>query len=407
MSSTRRRDNRARRSHPSVGTMVVAAAVAYGTYRLATWAWESWNRREEDDDPLLVRRDVLVSETPNNSSHQKWRLRRQRMARCRDEVGNAMNDFLPTLQRTIEDLTETSRDTKALKQLRNSQDEDRRLKEKELWSAIKTKALTRLIATAYAHSILFLVLTTQVHLMGGKLFEEQAQASETSSSLGGSVASGRMSSYQTSHRIVLTRTYDFFFDKGIALLIHAVERAVDLVVGDWDVTNPSSVNMSKEILDNAIQDICKNLEGRTGRSSTRRPRSLLRFLLPPEHGIDSLVQDDLAQAILDETLDILESPVFEDAQRDCLSTTFDMMRDKSWSKIFLETDLPQHAASPWGTKPMATVLSKLKHTSRSFFEVAAIPDEVLFQTSGSSLNLYLSTIQRLQTVLELGDVSFN
>lgn len=386
--------------------MVVAAAVAYGTYHLATWAWESWNRREEDHDPLLVRRDVLVSETPNNS-HQKWRLRRQRMARCRDEVVNAMNDFLPTLRRTIEDLTETSQETKALKQLRKSQDDDRRLKEHELWNTIKTKAMTRLIATAYAHTILFLVLTTQVHLMGGKLFEEQAQASETSSSLGGSVASGRMSSYQTSHRIVLTRTYDFFFDQGIGLLVHAVERAVDLIVGDWDVTHPSSVNMSKDMLDNAIQDICKNLEGRTGRSNTRRPRSLLRFLMPPENGIDSLVQDDLAQSILDETLDILESPVFEDAQRDCLSTTFDMMRDKCWSKIFLETDLPQHAASPWATKPLATVLSKLKYTSSSFFEMATIPDAGVLQASGSSLNLYLSTIQRLQTVLELGDVSFN
>lgn len=407
MSSTRRRDNRrARNSQPSVGTMVVAAAVAYGTYRLATWAWESWNRLEEDDDALLEPRDVLVPETPNNN-HQKWRLRRQRMARCRDEVVNAMNDFLPTLRRTIEDLTETLQDTKALKQLRNSQDEGRRLKEQELWNSIKTKAVTRLIATAYAHTILFLVLTTQVHLMGGKLFQEQAHASEISSSLGGSVASGRMLSYQTSHRIVLTRTYDFFFDEGIALLVQAVERAVDLVIGDWDVTHPSSVNISKELLDKAIQDICKHLEGRAGRSSTRRSRTLLRFLLPPEHGVDSFVQDDLAQSILEETLDILESPVFEDAQRDCLSTTFDMMRDERWSKIFLETDLPQHAASPWGTKALATVLSKLKHTSSSFFEVATIPDEVEFPTSASSLNLYLSTIQRLQTVLELGDVSFN
>jgi peroxin-3 len=386
--------------------MVAAAAVAYGTYRLVNWAWDSWNFREEEDDPL-VRREVVVSETPNN--RQKWRLRRQRLERCREEAANALSDFLPTLRRNIEELTETSQDTKALKQLRNSEDEDRRLKEKELWNAIKTKALTRLIATAYAHTILFLVLTVQVHLMGGKLFEEQAQVPETSSSLGGSVASGRMSSYQQSHRLVLTHTYEFFFDQGIKLLVNAVERAVDTVVGDWDVTHPSSIHTSREMLDKAIQDICDNLEGRAGgRSSSRRPRSMLRFLLPPEHGLDSVVVDDLAQSILDETLDVLESPVFEDAQRDCLNSTLDMMRDKSWSKIFIETNLPQHASSPWGAKPLATVLSKLKHTSSSFFEEATTAeDQLIFQQTNSSSNLYLPTIQRLPTVLELADVSFN
>lgn len=398
----RRRENRARRTTPSMGTILVAAAVSYGTYRLANWAWDSWNRRDEEDDPL-VRREVMVSRAPNN----RRRLRSQRMARCRDEVVIAMCDFLPTLRRAIEALTDTSQEAKALKQLRSSDDAGRRLKEKELWNLIKTKALTRLVATAYAHSILFLVLTTQVFLMGGKLFEEQTHASEASSSIGGSVASDRMSSYQASHRIVLTQTYDFFFDKGIGLLVTAVERAVDSVVGEWDVTHPSSIHTSREMLDKAIQEICSSLEGKTARPSKRPARSMLRFLLPPEHSIDSVVTDDLAQSIMDETLDILESPVFEDAQRDCLETTLATMREKSWSKIFVETNHPQHASSPWGTKPLATVLSKLKHTSSTFFETPKISDVLILQPANTSGNLYLPTIQRLPTVLELADVSFN
>ncbi|KAI2513711.1 Peroxin-3 [Fragilaria crotonensis] len=359
-----------------MGTVLVAAAVTYGTYRLANWAWATWNRHDEEDDPL-VRREVLVSHAPNN----RRRLRSQRMARCRDEVVIAMSDFLPTLRRSIEALTDTSQDTKTLKQLRNSQNTGHRLQEKDLWNAIKIKAMTRLVATVYAHSILFLVLTTQVFLMGGKLFEEQTRASGS--------------------------TYDFFFDQGIGLLVRAVERAVDAVVGEWDVTHPSSIHTSREMLDKAIQDICCSLEGKAERPSQRRARSMLRFLLPPEHGMDSAVTDDLAQSIMDETLDILESPVFEDAQRDCLETTLTTMREKSWSKIFIETDHPQHASSPWGSKPLATVLSKLKHTSSSFFETPKIPDVLVLHPSTSSVNLYLPTIQRLPTVLELADVSFN
>ena len=398
----RRRDNRGRRTTPSMGTVLVAAAVTYGTYRLANWAWTSWNRHDEEDDPL-VRREVLASHAPNN----RRRLRSQRMARCRDEVAIAMSDFLPTLRRSIEVLTDTSHDTKTLKQLRNSQDAGRRLQEKDLWNAIKIKAMTRLVATAYAHSILFLVLTTQVFLMGGKLFEEQTRGSGASSSLGGSLASDRMSSYQASHRIVLTQTYDFFFDQGIGLLVKAVERAVDAVVGDWDVTHPSSIHTSREMLDKAIRDIRDSLEGKTERPSQRRARSMLRFLLPPEHGADTAVTDDLAQSIMDETLDILESPVFEDAQRDCLESTLITMREQSWSKIFIETDHPHHASTPWGSKPLATVLSKLKRTSSSFFEAPKIPDVLILQPSTSSVNFYLPTIQRLPTVLELADVSFN
>lgn len=400
---------RGRNAQPlTVGTMVAAAAFAYGAYRIGNWAWESWNHRSDDMDDPLVRREVLVSETPR-IQRQRWRLRRQRLERCREEAVNALSDFLPTLRRKIEELTDTSKDTKALKQLRSSTDEDRRDQEKDLWNTIKTKALTRLVATAYAHTVLYLVLTVQVHLMGGKLFEEQAHTSETSSSVGGSLASGRMASYHESHRIVLTRTYEFFFDQGIQLLLAAVERAVDVVVGDWDVTHPSSVNTSREKLDTAIQDICQNLEGRTpGRSPARRPRSMLRFLLPPEQGLGSIVADDMAQSILDETLDILESPVFEDAQRDAITSTLDLMRDKSWSKIFLETNMPQHAPSSWGVKPLATVVSKLKATSKSFFVATTqANDRIVFQQASTSVNLYLSTIERVPSVLELGDVSFN
>jgi peroxin-3 len=393
---------------PTVGTMVAAAAVAYGAYRVVNWAWDSWSGQSSDNDDPLVRREVLVSQTPQNQ-RQRWRLRRQRVERCREEAVNALSDFLPTLRRNIEELTDTSEDTKDLKQLRSSTDEDRRDKERDLWNVIKTKALTRLIATAYAHTILFLVLTVQVHLMGGKLFEEQAHESETSSSVGGSLASGRMASYHESHRIVLTRTYAFFFDQGIKLLVAATERAVETVVGDWDVTHPSSVHTSREVLDKAIQEICQSLEGRTlGRSPARRPRSILRFLLPSEQGLESVVADELAQSILDETLDILESPVFEDAQHDALATTLGLMRDKSWSNIFLETNLPQHASSPWGTKPLATVVSKLKMTSSTFFAAPPqIEETVVFHESRTAVNLYLSTVERIPSVLELGDVSFN
>lgn len=413
MSSERKR--RQRSSAPSVGSMVTVAVVSVGIYRLASWAWESWNNTNMNDEEADLReqpilsgmRDVLLSDPPqqqNQQNHrQRWRLRRQRLERCREETSNALRDFLPTLRRAIENLTDITEETKKLKKLRSERRDEQRFEEKELWDSIKIKAVTRMITTAYSHSILFLVLTMQVHLLGGRLFVEQIKLQTTSSTIGvDSLASDRMSSYQASHRLVLTSTYDFFFEKGIGLLLQTVEGAVMTVISDWDVTNPESMYTRFDVLNDAIQRIREIVEGRT-RRSPRRPRSLLRFFLPPEQGAEPTVADDLAQSILDETWDLIESPVFEDAQRETLSTTFDMMRDQSWSKIFVEgqNSLPQHASCHYTTKPLAHVVTKLKATSNSFF------DQEQAAPLSSGANRYIPTIQRIPTIVELGDVSFN
>jgi peroxin-3 len=328
------------------------------------------------------------------------------MERCREEASNALHDFLPTLRRAVENLTDTTEETKELKKLRSERSgEVRSCEETELWDAIKVKAITRMVATAYGHTILFLVLTVQVHLLGGRLFEEQMKLQTTASSLGAdSLASGRMTSYQASHRIVLTRTYEFFFDKGIALLVETVERAVNTVTESWDVTNPSSMNTTCEMLNDAVKEIRDIVEGRS-RRSYRRPRSMLRFLLPPEPATDAAIADDLSQSVLDETWDLMESPVFEDAQRDALGTTFDMVRDESWAKIFQDgpDSLPEHASSQYTTRPLATVVTKLKATSKSFYDYAQASPLSYNDRS----NRYTPSIQRIPTVMELGDVSFN
>ena len=71
-----------------------------------------------------------------------------------------------------------------------------------------------------------------MNLLGGRLFDEQMANHASSQSLGDdSVASDRMGSYQASHRLVLTRTYEYFFQRGIAALVKTVERAVGGCVG--------------------------------------------------------------------------------------------------------------------------------------------------------------------------------
>lgn len=432
-----------RNEPPSLGTVISAAAVVYGTYRLASWAWTSWyndgsaeeERKGQRQASLpqgegiqssgFSSRPVDAVQAPAMNSH-RWRIRRQRMARCRDEVMKALEGFLPTLRRAIENRTNTAKETQALKDLRaqrsqeegshdNPNEQMRRREEKDLWEKIKIRAITRMVATAYAQCILFLVVTVQVNLLGGKLFAEQLQNSSSASSMSiDSVASDRMNAYGESHKLVLQYTYKYFFERGIVSLIDSVERAVSVVLETWDVSDPSSLNISREAFDQAINDIRAAEEKGRVSSRSRRPRSLLRFLMPPTETFNENVPDELARWILDETWDLLESPVLIDAQQDCLKATFDRMRDRYWGEIFESeeetADIPRHAASRTVTRPLAYVITRLKHTSKSFFKSQQQPDEgsiLGMATPRFAVNSYCAEMEMLPSVLELADVSFN
>lgn len=422
MDPTWQRRNRRSRG-PSLGTVAATAVIAYGTYRLASWAWSTWygedNPRHEEEQILFESNHTgnFNNYPSREMKPHQWRNRRQRMVRCREEAMKAIHGFLPTLRRVIEEKTSTSMQTESLKQLRSQRDEPTtRQAEKELWEIIKVKAVTRMVATAYAHSILFLVVTVQVNLLGGKLFEEQLRDSSSDDGMG-SVASDRMEAYSSSHKLVLQHTYQYFFDQGLDSLVASVERAAQKGLENWNVLDASSLNISKEAFDQAIHNIRAEEEQARASSRTKRPRSFMRFLMPRTESLEETVTDELARWILDETWDLLESPILMDAQRDCLDCTFSKMRDEYWGKIFdvdeqNSSDLPRHAANRTVTRPLAHVVTRLKHTSKSFYKssqqlqpsdgfmpVTAVP--------GFTANSYCAAVEHLPSVLELADVSFN
>jgi hypothetical protein len=157
-------------------------------------------------------------------------------------------------------------------------------------------------------------LLVQVNLLGGRLFEEQTRNNSSSGASMASMdsdtaASDRMGNYQASHKFVLMHTYEYFFGRGLTSLISTVEQAVAEVLEDWDVLDRSSLHMSRETFEEAIQDIRSLVEGgRPSRPSSRqrRPRSLLRFLMLPSANLEVSLDDELASSILDETFSFHE-----------------------------------------------------------------------------------------------------
>lgn len=363
--------------------------------------------------------------------------RRLRMGRCRLETSRAMMDFLPTLKKAVMKETDVSAETEELKKLRlkkrdilemkqngdngdtetdqiigegvNGEEDVIREEERRLWNDIKNKSITRLVTTVYAHTIVFLVLTVQVNLLGGRLLREEQEEKELmmGQQQQQSNASGA-DRYRTSHQTVLAKTYHYLFAKGIPSLAESVEQAVTEILQEWDVLGDNASLRDVSTWIELVRDKIEQRKENGGLSP------LLKFVIPPEGDSaeddetmnSAETTDELAKYILDETYDLLESPKFANTERQCLDTTFAQLRTKVLGKLFL---LEDHI-------PLATVVTHLQKTAVSTFHKPPSHREEMKSWGGvlgmmeeplpSVPNDYMSKLERLDDVLELADVCF-
>ena len=485
----RRQQQPQQRKGPSVTTLVSVAAVAYGTYRLAHWAWTRWN--DDDDTPPSSSQVPLVQQphqqeettqpqtpqtpqTPTRyamSPHQ-WRCRRQRLIRCGDETTRAMMGLVPSLKRALEQATDVSCETRQLKLLRSSSAAAPATAEPDadamrLWEIIKVRTMTRLIVTAYTQSILIVVVTVQIHLLGGKLLHEQLQQQQqqqqhlnsydtTSTSTSTHTdASDVMDSYAKSHKLVLAHTYKYFLEQGVPALVQLVETIVTRELHDWNFSDPSScLDMTCDMLEDALHRILRatptaaagaadHYQHHDHSTNTRQdlkstiinhhhhpPEPFwLKFLLPPTttNNNNNMAQqqrqqieqeqeitDPLARWILDETWDLLESPLVSKAYSECLDVTLDTLKQQHCIPIFLGSQQPESFQSSLypvlTTKSLPHVISKLnKHVTRNFWNInpsSSNLDQHQQHESSSPYMVFCQELQNLSSVMELADVSF-
>ena len=357
-------------------------------------------------------------------------VRNARIARCRTEISRAMMDFLPTLKKAIARQTDVSVETEELKRLRVTRRErgesetvgdEERSRERDLWNEIKNKSVTRLFTTVYAHTIVFLVLTVQVNLLGGRLLREETRDTDEAA---GEETEG-FETYRSSHQLVLAKTYEHIFAKGIPLLGEAVSVVVERAVQDWDVLGSVDNGLSKKKDCVSLNDILhwveqirdeidrKTKNGMTGAST------LARFIIPAEDNnqdgmVNEEVTDELAKFILDETYDLLESPTFASSERSCLNTTFKHLCNDGYAKLLA----PQHEnGNEAQTVPLAAAITHLQKTAVStFYKPPSKKDEIeswggvfgmMEEPLPSDANVYIPLLERLDAVLELGNVCFD
>jgi hypothetical protein len=440
-----------------IKTVATSAAVAYGAYRLARWYWKEEEEKEkntshvsERERPLeqnstapspqassslltsswlSVATDWLVdaaaattsslstttAPTQNTTSRQKTQrptsfhhppitgtLRRQRLMHCRQKTITAFTACLPALQGVVEELTSTSQATRQLKELRkmhkevagkrSKQEEDsaqvqlqqhQQQQQDELWKHIVIENTTRMMASSYTYALLLLSLTVQLHWISGNrelLLQEGQQQLTSSTELAQSL---------------LLQSHQYLVADGIPLLVSTIRRSVEsIMVSDW--TRPTqfmSVQDVEKLLYRQLPFALKYGGTANSGSTGSLGRSWVRFVLPDEECFDPI-------------WDVCSSPVWEDALEQILEKLwYKVLRDDDtdgWKRLFdctLETENEMHT----GQRPVAKIVAQFKKSSNLLFTGIGKDDATPKSSNNTAL---LISLQKLPTVLELGEVSF-
>ena len=466
--SRRRRRRNINRHHASthspITTLATTAAVAYGAYRLGSWAWNLYSGKNEEDhygychseseddesthntngspcrdfrsrrsrgdwsehnhrnrsnphSPHHNNHDGSRRQSNNTTKHNNGSggvgekimasattaigaavsagisaginaynnnqnatasaqfIQNSRMERCRHEVSRAMMDFLPTLKKAITKETDITAEMEELKSIRalkkegaGEQSDSIREHEGKLWNSIKNKSITRLATTVYAHAIVFLVLTVQVNLLGGRLLrDEQEESTEEN-------LTDESDRYRSSHKTVLAKTYHHVFAKGIPALTEVVGKSVDDTLQNWNVLGGDNVSLNDvSSWMETIRDVIERRQQKGGSSS-----ALIQFIIPDETSSASSDEsmDELARYILDETYDLLESPTFAHAERMCLDATFTHLNIGGYANLFSSPKITNTNEMD-ELKPLAKVITYLqKQTVATFYKPPSHQEEM-------------------------------
>lgn len=298
--------------------------------------------------------------------------RESELARVRKECSSMILTFVPPLRGMVKKLTDPKPVTERLKAVRlrrkneggtpTAQDEEEVM---QLWDELKVVSLARLIVSVYALGLLNCVLRIQLHILGRYAFEEaisqrraEAKAEAEARKLNqpavengptgdqgeddGSASSGSSdeSTGLVSQRLresFLFSGSDHFMNSGngMEVMLRHVQNAIQQATVEWNMGTDATVNRW-DIL-NMIDKIRSQIEGcgepKDGlRLSAQTRQWIVKCLVPEDEegilGPDrelSPEQNAILRDMLEETLDMIESPNFALAAEQTFDRLFDVL----------------------------------------------------------------------------------
>ena len=347
-------------------------------------------------------------------------------------------------------------------------DEDETDDEELLWCDILIETLTRMMVSSYAYTLLLLSLTVQIHSWHavGAVATAIAEADEASSTATPAAATSTCSVTER----WLMRSHQYFLTEGLPLLVNTIRKAIaeEIVVGScegscteetavddatttttptcWETPSQHFVTVHDieqrlytqlpHVLDDVSGNTRANRQNRHRRTRNRRHRrrmyrrrNWIRFVLPDENTTETDEDTNTPTheeassssssshskspvepvAVFDPIWDICQSPVWEDAQEQILhSLWYNTLRDgkqhttthtnKGWGNLFVDVQQQQQPTQEI-KQPLATVMARFKKSTSLLFDNDNDDDVIITRM--------IEKLQKLPTVVELGDISFH
>jgi hypothetical protein len=411
------RDRKKASKATTFSSFATKALAAYGAYKFVSWAWREFGANPTNEDSggsheESCLRPLSLAPTTNEDQYRKnrhqmsmsiARRRQQRIAYCQKETIHTMDSLLITLKNTISSHTDFSKQIRDLKQMKNadsspsSTQRDHGRTKQDIWDEIKIMSVTRLVVTVYAHSLLVLLLSIQINVLGGTLFREQLK--QEPGDRGSRLHVGQEQSLleepqqseeeKSCYHKILVQTYENFFRRVVSSLVNDIQRVVEVELSKWNVIDEREqkvCNVTLQEFEERLKCIRQKLD------SIQLGQYICKILSDCEISLDKDVR-----LAFEESLDVLESPVFENVNKEVINMTFDVVGMKGYAPLFHDSD-----------RPIVSIITKLKNVCNIFYVSPNEPYEQRWvdKPMNGYPNIFLYNFDRINSVKELGDISF-
>uniref|UniRef100_A0A6S7ZCT1 Peroxin-3 n=1 Tax=Aplanochytrium stocchinoi TaxID=215587 RepID=A0A6S7ZCT1_9STRA len=291
--------------------------------------------------------------------------RQDELSRIRGECARMVVTFVPPIRSIVKEYTDPKPVTERLKAYRQKahpQTDDGSME--TLWEELKIVSLARLFGSIYALCLLNAVLKIQMHVMARIAFAEQVEArkarqsKDTNNSNGAMIDDADVANTRTTKVTREVRERFLFLGsdhlmnrgEGMKILLKRVSDAIRIASKDWLMGTDATVTRAQilelissirvhvekgnESAEVDMDEVTVTSPGQISLSPSARQwiiHSLIpedeSQLLSPDRELDEQ-QNAILQDMLNETMDMIESPIFAQVAEQSFECVFAVLNDE-------------------------------------------------------------------------------
>eukprot|EP01038_Epipyxis_sp_PR26KG_P011035 gene11035-14817_t len=363
---------------------------------------DNTSNNEEERNAISNSMDEIKNRKNLNETDKKNRIRI--LMSIQKQFDIAARHFLPSLRLKIVEMIDINSTIKKLKQMRqkaengntnnyneitlssngnsnhnvgkNDNTSDNINQEDALWEEVKISSFAMLYLTAYMLAFICTLLKIQLHLLA-KLIFQTSQSQTKISSFNDKNPSSSLGINNDNFRLLIEGTYQQLFGAGLSTFSELISHKIRSLLSQWQVKDKLSVQYS------GLLEVLILLRKSFEDDFTTIIKDIF---IPPVEADDVKVEDQLnAQVtkILNQTWDIVESPIFAIVLSETIENTFKVIFETLKMNAFTKD-----SKSDIKSIPLASLLPQLKLISSKLLPSDSMSEFIPHIMNGPHLDAF-------------------